>query len=112
MDNEFPGIPFRPEACDFVGHPMPPSIPQGLRLELSRSKIIEGQEEKFDEWMSVLNNRYDECLASLPSQRAVFEATFCHEEADGSAWMYHLSLMGTEGAGLDEEQAIYATHAS
>lgn len=61
--------------------------------------------------MSVLNDRHDECLDSLPAQRAVFEATFRHEEADGSAWMYHLSLMGTEGSGLDEEQSIDATHA-
>lgn len=60
--------------------------------------------------MSELNDRYGECVASLPAQRAVFEATFRHEEADGSTWMYHLSLMGTEGTGLDAEQPIDATH--
>ena len=111
MDNNLPRFPFRPAARDFAGHPMPFSVPEGLRLELSRSKIIEGKEEGFEEWMSVLNDRYDECLASIPAQRAVFEATFRHEEADGSTWMYHLSLMGTDGAGLDEEHAIDATHA-
>lgn len=111
MDNNLPSIPFRPVARDFAGHPMPFSVPEGLRLELSRSRIIEGKEEGFEEWMSVLNDRYDECLASIPAQRAVFEATFRHEEADGSTWMYHLSLMGTDGAGLDEDHAIDATHA-
>ncbi|NQD42109.1 hypothetical protein FQA45_15895 [Glutamicibacter halophytocola] len=112
MDNTVPNIPFRPAARDFEGHSKPLSVPKGLRLELSRAKIIEGKEETFEEWMSVLNDRYDECLASIPAQRAVFEATFRHEEADGSAWMYHLSLMGTDGVGLNEEHAIDATHAS
>lgn len=112
MDNKLPSIPFRPTARDFPGHPMPFSVPDGLRLELSRSRIVEGEEEGFDEWMSVLNDRYDECLASIPAQRAVFEATFRHEEADGSTWIYHLSLMGTEGSGLDEEHSIDATHAA
>lgn len=91
---------------------MPPSVPEGLRLELSRSRIVEGKEDGLDEWMSVLNDRYDECLDSIPAERAVFEATFRHEEADGSTWIYHLSLMGTDGAGLDESNPIDADHAA
>lgn len=112
MDNIHPHTPFRPEPRDFAGHPMPITVPDGLRLELSRSRIVEGAEEQFDEWMSVLNNRYDECLATLPAQHAVFEATFRHEEADGSTWIYHLSLMGTDGIGLDESHPINAAHAA
>ena len=90
---------------------MPSSVPEGLRLELSRSRILPGQEEVFDQWMGTLNDRYEECEASLSAQRAVFEATFRHEEADGSVWIYHVSLVGTEGAGLDEGNDIDATHA-
>lgn len=91
---------------------MPPSVPDGLRLELSRSRIVEGKEGEFDEWMSMLNERYDECLAAIPAERAVFEATFRHEEADGSTWIYHLSLMGNEGGGLDESHPVDADHAA
>ena len=104
-------IPFVPTACDFAGHPMPSSVPAGLRLELSRSRIIVGHEDEFDQWMQLLNDRYDESLACLPAERAAFEATFRHTEADGSTWIYHLSLVGENGGGLDESNAIDADHA-
>ena len=105
-----PHTPFRPEPRDFTGHPMPSSVPEGLRLELSRARIVEGQEAGLGEWMSVLNDRYDELAAALPAERAVFEASFRHTEADGSLWMYHVSLMGVDGGGLDETIPIAATH--
>lgn len=111
MEQQQPHTPFRPEARDFPGHPMPPSVPAGLRLELSRSRIREGSDEGFDHWMDELHERYYECLASIPAERAVFEATFKHQEADGSTWIYHLSLMG-QGDGLNEELPIGATHAN
>ena len=111
MEQPTPHTPFRPEPRDFPGHMMPPSVPDGLRLELSRSRIREGQEEGFDTWMDTLNERYDECVDSIPAERAVFEATFKHVEADGSTWIYHLSLMG-QGDGLNEELPIGATHAN
>ncbi|GAA1860487.1 hypothetical protein GCM10009715_04910 [Paeniglutamicibacter psychrophenolicus] len=89
---------------------MPASVPPGLRLELSRSRIREGQEDGFTQWMDVLHDRYDEALESIPAERAAFETTFRHREADGCTWIYHLSLMG-EGTGLDEALPIGATHA-
>ena len=111
MNDPAPYTPFRPLPRDFPGHPMPDSVPEGLRLELSRSRIVDGKENEFDEWMSMLNTRYDECLETLPAERAVFEATFRHEEADGTTWIYHLSLMGRDGAGLDESHQVDAAHA-
>lgn len=110
MDSQRPHTPFRPEPREFPGHRMPFSVPGGLRLEPSRSRIREGQEDGFDAWMEVLHERYDEVLESIPAERAVFEATFKHREAYGSTWIYHLSLMG-EGGGLDEQFPIGATHA-
>lgn len=89
---------------------MPATVPPGLRLELSRAPLKEGKEEEFGEWMQMLTDRYDECLATLPAERAVFEATFRHREADGSIWMYHLSLMGEDGGGLDESNPVDAAH--
>ena len=98
---------FRPE---FTRHPMPATVPDGLRLELSRALLLDGKEALLDEWMSMLTDRYDECLATLSAERAAFEATFKHTEADGSVWMYHLALMGTEGGGLDTSNPVDAEH--
>lgn len=110
MDEKEAHVPFRPTPRDFPGFPMPTSVPQGMRLELSRSRIKDGQDQNFGSWMAMLNERYDECEASLEAQRAVLEATFRHVEADGSIWIYHLSLVGENGSGLDMQQEIDAVH--
>lgn len=89
---------------------MPFSVPPGMRLELSRSRVVPGREDEFDEWMDTLNSRYDECEQSLSRQRAAFEATFKHVEIDGTSWIYHLSLVGEGGAGNDLTGDIDATH--
>jgi hypothetical protein len=91
---------------------MPSSVPEGLRLELSRAPVIPGKEDEFEQWMQMLNDRYDENLLALPAERAVFEATFRHTEADGSTWIYHLGLVGAGGGGLDESIPIDADHAA
>lgn len=79
---------------------MPASVPQGIRLELSRARLLDGEEASFDEWMQMLHDRYDECLATLPQERMAFEATFLNQEADGSWWMYHLQVLGEDSPGL------------
>jgi hypothetical protein len=112
MTDEKPFVPFRPTPREFTGFPMPPTVPAGLRLELSRSRIVDGHEAEFDEWMKMLNDRYDESLAAIPAERAVFEATFRHTEGDGTTWIYHLSLVGENGGGLDESHQIDADHAA
>ncbi|MGC5617278.1 DUF6176 family protein [Georgenia sp. Z1491] len=94
-------IPFRPTDDDRGRHPMPASVPPGLRLELSRARLLDGAEATFDEWMSTLHDRYDECEATLADERVAFEATFLNREADGSMWMYHLTLLGEDSRGLD-----------
>jgi hypothetical protein len=108
-----PFTPFRPEPREgFSGHPMPSSVPDGLRLELSRAPIVAERVGEFEEWMAAINDRYDEHEAALSKERAVFEATFRHEEADGTTWIYHLSLMGVDGGGLDESLQMGADHAA
>lgn len=105
-------IPFRPVPRDFEGFPMPVTVPTGLRLELSRARVVDGMEGELAEWMSMLSDRYEECVETLPAERAVFEATFRHREADGSLWMYHFALMGEDGGGLDESNPVDAAHAA
>lgn len=84
---------------------MPTSVPDGMRLELSRSKIVPGQEDEAASWMNMLNERYDECVETLGAERAAFEATFFNREADGSLWIYHLALVGAVGRGLDPDSS-------
>jgi hypothetical protein len=99
MTEPVPHIPFTlVSRFGFEGHRMPSSVPEGLRLELSRAPVIPGKEDEFEQWMQMLNDRYDENLLALPAERAVFEATFRHTEADGSTWIYHLGLMGAGAA--------------
>ena len=88
-------IPFRPGPPD-ESHPMPASVPAGTRLELSRAKIIPGQEAEAEAWMRMLNDRLDEAVATLPAERAPLQASFLHREADGSLWLYHLSFVSEE----------------
>lgn len=102
--------PFRPAPDDFGGFDMPASVPDGLELQLSRAPLLEATEAALDDWMNMLHERYDECLAALPSERAVFEATFTHTEADGSLWLYHLSLVGKDSPGLDTSTPIGQAH--
>jgi hypothetical protein len=71
MTDPAPHTPFRPVDPDqFHGHPMSASVPAGLRLELSRAKLLDGKEAEFDEWMQMLNDRFDECLTTLPADRS------------------------------------------
>lgn len=111
-DKEGPNMPFRPTPRDFEGFAMPSTVPDGLRLELSRAPVQAGKDEELNEWMGMLTDRYSECLETLPAERAVFEATFRHREADGRLWIYHLALVGNESSGLDESHPVDAEHAA
>lgn len=103
-------MPFTPMARDFAGFPMPASVPDEMHLELSRAKLVRGKEAEFEQWMTMLNSRPDELQEGLPAEHVVFEATFRNVEADGSVWMYHLTLRGKETGGLDETIPIDAEH--
>jgi len=92
--------------------PMPPSVPAGLRLELARARIKPGKSARADEWMAMLNTRYDECVATLAGERMAFEAIFRMTDADGTDWIYHLSL-GGDGSTFDEHaSSIDTDHAA
>lgn len=103
-------IPFSPAAPDAPAWPMPPSVPEGVRLELSRARLLDGKEARFDDWMQTLHDRYDECLATLPQEQMAFEATFLNQEADGSWWMYHVQMLGQGSPGLVLDNDLDRTH--
>ena len=61
-----PPIPFTPAGPAFPGWDMPASVPQGMRMELSRARLLDGAESSFDDWMEMLHERYEE-FARRPS---------------------------------------------
>ena len=85
---------------------MPASVPAGMRLELSRARLLPGAQEETERRMQMLHDRYEECLDTLSAERMAFEATFRRTDTDGTEWIYHLSLYGEETSGLDLSNPI------
>lgn len=52
------------------------SLPEGLVIELSRTRVKPGQSEEADRWMAMLNERLDECVESLDRERMAVEIVF------------------------------------
>ncbi|WP_299950954.1 DUF6176 family protein [uncultured Modestobacter sp.] len=75
------------ERADPAPLAMPPSVPPGMRLELSRARLLPGAQQETDRWMDMLHERYDECLDTLSAERMAFEATFRHTDTDGTEWL-------------------------
>ncbi|WP_051450940.1 DUF6176 family protein [Actinospica robiniae] len=87
----------------------PASIPQGLVVELSRAKVKPGAEAEADRWMRMLNDRLDECVATLDSERMAIEIVFRLRE-DGAEYLYWVTVKGQDGAGLDTDRPIDRDH--
>jgi hypothetical protein len=105
--------------AEFLAHRdgivMPSSVPPGMRVELARARIKAGKADRADEWMQMLNDRYDECVATLPGEGVAFETIFFRTDDDGTEWVYHLSVYRTGGGvlnehsgGLDADHAAYS----
>src|SRR5688500_13700886 len=93
--------------------PMPSSVLPGMRVELMRARIRPGKEARTDQWMAMLNDRYDECVATLAGERMAFESIFRHVDGDGIHWLYHLAVYGPGGGVLDEHSgSLDADHAA
>jgi hypothetical protein len=89
--------------------PMPPTVPDGLYVELSRHRVKPGMSEEVDRWMQMLNDRADECIATLDPERMAVEAIFRLTDDQGE-WLYWLEICGPDGSGLDEERDIDREH--
>jgi hypothetical protein len=87
----------------------PATIPPGLKVELSRSKVLPGRSGEADEWMQMLNDRVDECVATLDRERMALEIAFRLEE-DGVEYLYWVSIYGVGGEGLDVSIPIDRDH--
>jgi uncharacterized protein DUF6176 len=78
----------------------PSSIPAGLVVELSRARVLPGAGAEADRWMRMLNDRNDECVATLDRERMAIEIVFRLKE-DGADYLFWVSVHGEHGAGLD-----------
>jgi len=45
------------------------SVPADLVVELSRRKVLPDAPAEADRWMAMLNDRLDECVATLDRER-------------------------------------------
>lgn len=52
---------------------MPSSVPEGLRLELTRARLLDGMDAEFEEWIKLLIDRYGECVYTLSAEWAVLK---------------------------------------
>jgi hypothetical protein len=59
--------------------------------------------------MAMLNDRIDECVATLDRERMALELVFRQVDADGE-WLYWVSIYGEGGAGVDESIPIDRDH--
>jgi len=87
----------------------PASIPDGLVVELSRGKVLPGASAEADRWMKMLNDRLDECVATLDRERMAIEIVFRLREGDDD-YLYWVTVRGAAGADLDASKAIDRDH--
>ena len=85
------------------------SIPEGLVVELSRAKVLLGASAEADRWMQMLDDRLDECVATLDRERMAIEIVFRLTE-DGQEYLYWVQVRGEGGAGLDTSIPIDRDH--
>jgi hypothetical protein len=93
-----------------MSSPRPASIPEGLVVELSRGKVLPGATAEADRWMQMLNDRVDECVATLDRERMAIEIVFRLREGEQD-YLYWLSVRGADGSTeLDLDRAIDRDH--
>jgi hypothetical protein len=85
------------------------SIPDSLIVELSRGKVLPGASAEADKWMKMLNDRIDECVATLDRERMAIEIVFRLREGEDD-YLYWVQVRGKDGAGLDESLPIDRDH--
>ncbi|WP_339134811.1 DUF6176 family protein [Streptomyces sp. f51] len=87
----------------------PAGIPSGLVVELSRAKVKPGAEAEADKWMRMLNDRLDECVATLDRERMAIEIVFRLREG-GEDHLFWVTVRGEDGAGPDDGLPIDRDH--
>ena len=79
------------------------SIPEGLVVELSRAKVLPGAGAEADRWMRMLDERADECVATLDRERMAVEIVFRLKE-NGEDHLFWVAIKGAGGAPLETSE--------
>jgi Family of unknown function (DUF6176) len=87
----------------------PASIPDGLVVELSRARVLPGASAEADRWMAMLNERLDECVATLDRERMAIEIVFRLKENDED-YLFWVSVHGPDGGTPDPDNALDRDH--
>jgi hypothetical protein len=81
-----------------------------MRIELDRFRVLPGKSERVDQWMTMLNSRFDECLATFAREHMYIEIVF-REHADDEDYLYWFSIRGEGGATVEtSEHALDKDH--
>jgi hypothetical protein len=89
--------------------PRPASVPEGLVVELSRGKVLPGAGAEADRWMQMLNDRLDECVATLDAERMAIEIVFRLREGEDD-YLYWVSVHGPNSGELDMSSGLDRDH--
>ena len=71
---------------------------------LDRFTVKLGKEARAHEWMRALNDRIEECRATLDHEKMYFEAVFS-EELDGRMYLYWIEFKDSGGQPVRESEA-------
>lgn len=88
----------------------PRSLPSGVTIELARGRVLPGAGAEADRWMAMLNDRLEECVATLDRERMAIEIVFRMKESDGTEYLYWVSVQGESGEPPDESIPIDRDH--
>lgn len=81
-----------------------------MRVELKRFRIKRGKSDRVDEWMKTLNDRRNECLATLERERMYVEVIF-RERTSEDEFLYWFSIQGEDAEPIQTSaHAIDRTH--
>ena len=89
--------------------PIAKTVPAGMTMSLTRHRVEAGHEREVDEWMAMLNERVDECVATLTGERMAVEAIFRIHDDDGD-WLYWFELHGEGGGVITGDHPIDRDH--
>ncbi len=96
--------------------------PAGLEVALTRRRIRDGQSAEADRWMRMLNDRREECIATLARDGMAIEVVFRTQEGgDDVLYWFELRRAGSPGdleqvsadewTPLDEEHLAFTRRA-
>ncbi len=72
-------------------------------VELSRASVLPGAGAEADRWMAMLDDRVEECVATLDRERMAVEIVFRLQE-DGHDQLFWVTIRGEDGEPLDTSE--------